>query len=78
MFCFECCLLLMWFSAPLEKPVFHPEVIVNDKVLEVVDTQLYLGLMFDSKLSWKSQVSNVCKKMSYYTYLASNIFSVMS
>ena len=25
--------------------------------------------MFDSKLSWDSQVSNVCKKMFYYTYL---------
>ena len=38
----------MWFSASLKKPVFYPEVMVNDKVLEVVDTQLYLGLMFDS------------------------------
>ena len=34
-----------------------------------MDTQLYLGLVFDSKLSWESQVSNVCKKMSYYIYL---------
>ena len=59
----------MWFSASLKKPVFHPKVVVNDKVLELVDTQLYLGLMFDSKLSWERQVSNVCKKMSYYTYL---------
>ena len=56
----------MWFSASLKKPVFHPAVVVNDKVLEVVDTQLYLGLMFDSKLSWESQISNVCKKMSYW------------
>ena len=42
---------------------------MSDINLEVVDTQLYLGLMFDSKLSWDSQVSNVCKKMSYYIYL---------
>ena len=55
----------MWFSASLKKPVSLPEVVVSDKILEVVDTQLYLGLMFDSKLSWESQVSNVCKKMSH-------------
>ena len=60
---------VMWFSASLKKPVSLPEVVVSDKVLEVVDTQLYLGLMFDSKLSWESQVSHVCKKMSYYIYL---------
>ena len=60
---------VMWFSASLKKLVSLPEVVVSDKVLEIVDTQLYLGLMFDSKLSWESQVSNVCKKMSYYTYL---------
>ena len=50
-------------------PVSLSEVGVSDTVLEVVDTQSYLGLMFDSKLSWESQVSNVCKKMSYYTHL---------
>ena len=60
---------VMWFSASLKKPVPHPEIVANDTVLEVVDAQLYLGLMFDSKLSWERQVSNVCKKMSYYTYL---------
>ena len=62
---------VMWFFASLKKPVFHPEVVINDKVLEGVDTQLYLGLMFDSKLSWESQVSNLCKKMSY-TYLVTS------
>ena len=60
---------VMWFSASLKKPVPHPEIVANDTVLEVVDAQLYLGLMFDSKLSWERQVSNVCKKMSYYIYL---------
>ena len=59
----------MWFSASLKKLVSLPEVVVRDKILEVADTQLYLGLMFDSKLSWENQVSNVCKKMSYYIHL---------
>ena len=55
---------VIWFSASLKKPVSPPEfeVVVSHKVLEVVDTQLYLGSMFDSKLSWESQVSHVCKK----------------
>ena len=30
---------VIWFSASLKKPVFHPKVVVNDKVLEGVDTQ---------------------------------------
>ena len=60
---------VIWFSTSLRKPVHFPEVKMNNMVLEVVDTQLYLGLMFYSTLSWASQVSNMCKKMSYYNYL---------
>ena len=59
----------MWFSASQKKVISPPKVRVGDITLEVVDTQLHLGLVFDSKLSWESQVSNVCKKMSYYIYL---------
>ena len=69
---------VMWFSASLKKPVSLPEVVVSDKVLEVVDTQLYLGLMFHSKLSWESQVSHVCKKMSYYIYLLTRQWHILS
>ena len=60
---------VMWFSASPKKLVSSPKVEVDNIILEVVDTQLYLGLVFDSKLSWEGQVSNVCKKMSYYIYL---------
>ena len=53
----------MWFSASQKKVISPPKVGVGDINLEVVDTQLYLGLVFDSKLSRESQVSNVCKKL---------------
>ena len=69
---------VMWFSASLKKPVSLPEFLVSDKILEVVDTQLYLGLMFDSRLSWESQVSNVCKKMSYYIHLLTHQRHILS
>ena len=69
---------VMWFSASLKKPVSLPEVVVSDKILEVVDTQLYLGLMFDSNLSWESQVSNLCKKMSYCIHLLTRQRHILS
>ena len=34
---------VMWFSASLKKPVSLPEVVVSDKILEVVDTQLRIS-----------------------------------
>ena len=68
----------MWFSASLKKPVSLPEVVISDKILEVVDTQLYFGLMFDSRLSWESQVSNVCKKISHYIHLLTRQRHILS
>ena len=41
----------------------------TDVVLRQVDKQKYLGVMFDTRLSWTHQVSNVCKKMAYYLHL---------
>ena len=34
-----------------------------------MDTKKYLGLYIDSKFSWRSHVTNICKKMAYYLYL---------
>ena len=34
--------------------------------------------MFDSKLSWESQASNVCKKMSYYIHLLTRRRHILS
>ena len=39
---------VMWFSAPQKIVVSSPEVGMGDINLEAVDTQLYLGLVFDS------------------------------
>ena len=42
---------------------------VDDVKLQVATKQKYLGLMFDSTLSWSDQVSRTCQKMAYYLYL---------
>ena len=60
---------VMWFSTSQKKVFSPPKIGVGDINLEVVDTRLYLGIVFNSKLSWESKVSNVCKKMSHYIYL---------
>ena len=43
----------------------------------MVTQQKYLGLVFDSQLSWFSHVSGVCKKMSYYHYLLNSHLHVL-
>jgi len=45
--------------------------LIHDAILKPVDKQKYLGIMFDSGLSWIYQVSETCRKMSYYLYLIS-------
>ena len=58
--------------------VFHPEVVVNDTVLEVVDTQLYFGLIFDS-IGCHGRVNFLmCTRRCLIILISSNIFSVMS
>ena len=41
-----------------------PDIFVNDVVLRQVDKQKYLGVTFDTRLSWTHQVSNVCGLLS--------------
>ena len=47
----------------------YPEIMVDNVKLQVATKQKYLGLMFDSTLSWSDQVSRTCQKMSYYLHL---------
>ena len=41
---------LMWFKSKRGSGVPHPPVFVNDHLLQEVEEQKYLGIMFDSKL----------------------------
>ena len=59
----------MWFSVNASRQPTYPPITVDNSVLRVVTEQKYLGLVFDSQLSWSSHVSGVCKKMSYYLHL---------
>ena len=45
-----------------------PAVYVGETSLKSVSTQKYLGIIFDKQLRWKSHVSEICKKTSYYLY----------
>ena len=51
---------VMWFSASRTKSV-SPEIKLINTVLEVVDTQLYLGIMFDNIL--------LCARKCLTTYI---------
>ena len=44
-------------------------IMVDNAKLQVATKQKYLGLMFDSTLSWSDQVSHTSQKMSYYLHL---------
>ena len=45
---------------------YHLDIYVDGHSLECVDTQKYLDLHIDYKLSWRSRVASICKKMAYY------------
>ena len=57
---------VMWFST---KSIVQPQVLIDETPLSQVDKQKYLGVVFDSKLTWSSHLAAVCKSMIYYLYL---------
>ena len=63
---------VMWFKTKSKRCLEYPNILIHDTVLKSVDKQKYLGIMFDSRLSWIHQVSETCSKMSYYLYLISS------
>jgi len=63
---------IMWFKTKSKKCLEYPNILVHDAILKPVDKQKYLGIMFDSGLSWIYQVSETCRKMSYYLHLISS------
>ena len=60
-----------WFHIGKRKKQrqLYPSISSNDITLQATERQRYLGLVFDSKLSWDLQIPNVCKKMSNYLHL---------
>ena len=60
---------IMWFHARSPNSIILPTITVDGHSLVHVDSQKYLGLHIDSKLSWRNHVANICKKMAYYLYL---------
>ena len=69
---------VLWFSVKATRQPTYPPITVDNTILRVVTQQKYLGLVFDSQLSWCSHVSGVCKKMSYYLYLLNSHRHVLS
>ena len=62
---------ILWFHIGKRKKQrqLYPSISINDITLQATERQRYLGLVFDSKLSWDLQISNVCKKMLHYLHL---------
>ena len=59
-----------WFSSKHSKRKSeYPLVLIDDQPLTAVTQQCYLGIIFVCCLEWKAQVSEVCRKCSYYLYL---------
>ena len=52
---------VMWFHVRRRKLQHsYPRVSINGVTLQTTERQTYLGLNFDTYLSWDSQVSYVC------------------
>ena len=62
---------VMWFCPKKASGSACPPVLVSGNPPQELETQKYLGIMFDKELKWGAQVSNVCKKISYYLYMLS-------
>ena len=62
---------VMWFCPKKASGSACPPVIVNGNPLQEVETQKYIGIVFDKELKWGAQVSNVCKTISHYLYMLS-------
>ena len=55
------------------KPFDKPELTVNNRIIEYVDTFKYLGVTFDTKLLWTTHVNNQIKKAQASLAICRNI-----
>ena len=62
---------VLWFSVKATKPSIYPLIMVDNSISRVVTQQKYLGVVFNSQLSWSYHVSGVTVcKMLYYVSLS--------
>ena len=50
---------VMWFSSKRASDVTCSPILIDDSPLHHVETQKYLGMIFDKKLQWEAQL-NMC------------------
>jgi len=63
---------VMWFKVSnhsLRSTYLPTYICWYSDVLQVTEKQKYLGLIFESTMSWSHHVANVCRRMSYYLSL---------
>ena len=61
------------------------QILIDDHPQSRVTKQKYLGVIFDEKLNWSSDVAATCKSMAFYLYqinrhsrsLPSNVLKVL-
>jgi len=58
----------IWFQPCSLLHVSPPDVVIDGAPLCTVTTQKYLGVIFDNRLEWSTDVAAVCKKASFYLF----------
>lgn len=46
------------------KPNLDIQILINDKLIEQLESVKFLGVIIDNKLTWKPHIGNVCSKLS--------------
>ena len=59
---------VMWFQSRLKLSSSPPDICIDGTPLQTVDSQKYLGVIFDNTLQWSEHVSAFCKTMSFYLF----------
>ncbi|GBP62322.1 Probable RNA-directed DNA polymerase from transposon BS [Eumeta japonica] len=63
---------LVKFSFTNAKPV-DENVMINNEILDIVDTTIFLGVTLDAKLRWNSHITRLVKRLSAAAYTVKRI-----
>ena len=69
--CVHACMISYAFSTKSKKCLEYPNILIHDTTLKSADKQKYLGITFDSGLSWIHQVSETCHLISSHKHCLS-------